>query len=678
VTRRHFFTYLSLSTMALSQPILDLYGRNITVFSAAKLSTVEVIGFIVLVALVPALGAATIDAFSRRFGPRVNESTRLVLLGFGSVFLGLAVARWVGVPGDVPAVLFAVIVGVGVPWAFDRSRSVREWSRWLAVLSLVVVGNAVFQVQPVVTGTDGDATDAVVSAPSMSVLHIVFDEFPVYPLLDSTEAINAERYPGFAALAAGSTWYRDAVAASNFTHQAVPALLSSTEPKSEGGPFLADYPRNIFTLFRGKVDVRGVEPVTSLCPVSMCTPPGGEVSSLDAARFARFVRDAAYVYGQRVLPPTLRKKIPSTDGAWGGFNAVAEKFKEQFAGSALPQLDALERAVSLHVRDDEPRVSVVHVLAPHAPWRLTPDLRVTPQSPEISTKNPDDEDGVRDTYQAFLHQLAATDRVVAEMIDDLKASGRWDDTLLVVSADHGISFRASQPQRHTDFSDMGQSDDIFRVPLFVKYPGQKAGETSDCPVSNLDIVPTIVDVTDTKTSWTFDGVSLAGPCPTDRVREVRSATGETAVLSEDFQAVVDRVGVYDEMVDADGPVERVAAVGRSASLIGTQMPKTVIDDRIVSWTLTQRKSFDAVAGSRGTSAPGQVTGTIELSRPLPSGTEGILAVSGRAAAVLGELSGAEGTVKFTAILDHRALTPGAHTVQLWVRTPDGSLSRAPD
>ncbi|MGA0864035.1 MAG: sulfatase-like hydrolase/transferase, partial [Ilumatobacteraceae bacterium] len=328
--------------------------------------------------------------------------------------------------------------------------------------------------------------------------------------------------------------------------------------------------------------------------------------------------------------------------------------------------------------DEGPRVSVVHVLAPHAPWRLTPDLRVTPQSPEISTKNPDDEDGVRDTYQAFLHQLAATDRVVAEMIDDLKASGRWDDTLLVVSADHGISFRASQPQRHTDFSDMGQSDDIFRVPLFVKYPGQRAGETSDCPVSNLDIVPTIVDVTDTQTSWQFDGVSLAGPCPTDRVREVRSATGETAVMSEDFQAVVARVGVYDEMVDADGPVERVVAVGRSAALIGTQMPKTVVDDRVVSWTLTQRKSFDAVAGSRGTSAPGQVTGTIELSRPLPSGTEGILAVSGRAAAVLGELSGAEGTVKFTAILDHRALTPGPHTVQLWVRTPDGSLSRAPD
>lgn len=668
--------------MALSQPIFDLYGRNITVFSAAKLSTVEVIGFIVLVALVPAFGAAAIDAFSRQFGPRINEATRLVLLGVGSLLFGLAVARWIGLDGDIPATIIGLAFAAAIPWAFDRSRSVREWSRWLAALSVVVVANTVIQVQPVVTGTNGPDSDAVVSGPSTSVLHIVFDEFPLYALLGTDGRINAERYPGFATLAAESTWYRDTVSASNFTHQAVPALLASTPPDANGGPFLADYPRNIFTLFRGKVDVRGVEPVTSLCPVSLCSPPGSTVSSLDAARFARFVRDAAYVYGQRVLPPVVRNRLPSTEGAWGGFNAVAEKFKEQFAGSALPQLDALERAVSLHVRDEKPRVSVVHILAPHAPWRLTPDLRVTPQSPEISTKNPDDEDGVRDTYQAFLHQLAATDRVVSEMIADIKKSGRWNDTLLVVSADHGISFMPSMPQRHTDFSDMGQADDIFRVPLFVKYPNQARGEVSDCPVTNFDVLPTIVDVTDTQTSWVFAGRSLAASCPTGRERTVRSATGETAVMSEDFRAVVARVGVYDEMVDADGPVSRVAAIGRSAPLIGTILTDAQVgapvDDRVESWTLTQKRGFAQIAGSRGSSAPGQVTGTVTLARALPAGTEGIIAVSNRAAGVLGELSGVTGTVDFTSILDSEALTPGAHTVSLWLRAPDGTLSRVAD
>ncbi|MEN9793108.1 MAG: hypothetical protein RL330_1186, partial [Actinomycetota bacterium] len=36
--RRHFLSYLTFATIGFSQPLLDLYGRNITVFSAASLS----------------------------------------------------------------------------------------------------------------------------------------------------------------------------------------------------------------------------------------------------------------------------------------------------------------------------------------------------------------------------------------------------------------------------------------------------------------------------------------------------------------------------------------------------------------------------------------------------------------------------------------------------------------
>lgn len=663
--------------MAISQPILDLYGRNVTVFSAAKLSTVEIVGFVLLVAVVPAVVAAVIDRFTRQFGPKVNESARLVMLGGFSLLLGLAVARWVGLDSDLGSGALAVAFAIGVPVAFDRSRPVREWSRWLAVLSVAVVGNAIVQMQPVLVGTDGTATDAVVTAPSVSVIHVVFDEFPLYALLDDEGAINAERFPGFAALAASSTWYRDTVAASNFTHQAVPALLASVEPADEGGPFLAEYPRNIFTLFRGKVDVRGVEPVTSLCPETVCTPTNAINDSLDARRFLKFIRDASFVYGQRVLPPTARKSIPSTDGAWGGFNAVADKFKEQFDGSALPQLESLERTIENHLKDNKPRVSVVHVLAPHAPWRLTPDLRITPQSREIGIKNPDDTDGVRDIYQAFLHQLGALDTTVGEMLASLKTSSRWDDTMLVVSADHGISFIPGMPQRHTDFSDLAQADDIFRVPLFVKYPNQREGKQSTCAATNLDVLPTIVAVTGTTTSWDFAGESLADECPGDREREVRSATGETTVMSEDFEAVRARAAHYANLVPANGPITRVAAVGRSASLIGSAITTGVTDEAVSSWSIDQIDGFDTIAGLPGTSVPAQVTGSVLLSRSLPAGSEGIITVDGVAAGVIGELDGAEaGKVGFTAILDFALLTRGDHEVGLVIRSREGRLTRA--
>jgi hypothetical protein len=57
------------------------------------------------------------------------------------------------------------------------------------------------------------------------------------------------------------------------------------------------------------------------------------------------------------------------------------------------------------------------------------------------------------------------------------------------------------------------------------------------------------------------------------------------------------------------------------------------------------------------------------------GTEGIVVVDGIAAGVLGELSGQEGTVSFTGILDYSLLTAGPHTVELFVREADGSVTR---
>jgi hypothetical protein len=70
-----------------------------------------------------------------------------------------------------------------------------------------------------------------------------------------------------------------------------------------------------------------------------------------------------------------------------------------------------------------------------------------------------------------------------------------------------------------------------------------------------------------------------------------------------------------------------------------------------------------------------VTGNVRLSAPLEVGTEGIIAINGVAAGVIGELSGARDVVPYTAILDYTLLTPGNHSVELFVRTPDGAVTK---
>lgn len=674
--RRHFWTYLALSTMAFAQPILDLYGKNITVFSASKMSRLEVALFIVLVLVGPALVAAALDGFSRLFGPRVNESMRLILVGCFSLVLGFAVARWLGLERNRYSFGLGAMCAVGLPWAFDKFRAVREWSRVLAILVLVVGGSAVFQMRPVLAANEGPASNATMGRKDLSVLLVVFDEFPLYPLLADDGTINAERFPGFAQLAASSTWYRNSIAASNFTHQAVPAVLASAEPRTVGGPFLYEYPHNIFTVFKGLTTVAGTEPVTSLCPSSVCRANSESALSVNRTRFWSFLKDAAAVYGQRVLPAYLRQHVPSIEGTWGGFGAVAGRFKEQFDKGALGQPDAILAAADALAADSSPRIQVVHALVPHAPWRLLPDGRVAPLSREISSKNPGDADGVRDTYQAFLHQLGATDATISAVITKLKDAGRWDDTMVVVTADHGISFLPGMPQRHTDFSDMGQADDIYRIPTFIKYPRQRTGEVSDCATGNLDLLPTILDVTRTETAWTFAGTSVANSCPS-RSRTVHSVTGETATFDDGFERAEARAAYYAGVVANDGSLTRVAAVGDAAGLVGKPIDASEVSEGI-SWSLTQKRMFANVADGRGARVPALITGTVFSPGGFPRGTEGVVAVDGIAAGVLGELGEAGESidqVRFTAILDYALLTPGRHVVELYLRLPDGSLSK---
>ena len=673
--RRHFLTYLSLSTVAIAQPILDLYGNNTTVFSAAKLSRLEVSLFLAVVVFVPAVLALCLDRVSMGFGSKVNEATRLVIISGFSFLFGFATARWAHLDSNLAAFALAILFAIAIPYAYDNYKSIREWSRWLSVVSVAVLGGALLQLQPILLETQGAASDAIIGNQDITVLQIVLDEFPLYSLLGSDGRINAERFPGFAALAESATWYRNSVAVSNFTHQAVPAILTSSFPVADGGPFLAQYPKNIFTLFGGKTTVGGIEPVTSLCPRKVCGTESAANGIFDARRFGYFIRDAGYVYGQRVLPRLMRKYVPSIEGTWGGFGAVADKFKDSFDVGALTQVDAIARGVQDLVADPNPRVQVIHALVPHAPWRLTADGRVAPLSPSIGTSNPESEDGVRDTYQTFLHQLGAADAEIMSVIDVLKKNNRWDTTLLVVTADHGISFLPTLPQRHTDFIDAEQADDIFRIPTFIKYPEQTSGSISDCAISNLDLLPTIVAVMETSTEWKFDGLSLSKSCPVDRTRRVVSATGEESVLSTGFESSLGRSEYYDSLVSNIGPMQQVSAVGNSASLIGRKISAASPDVLATSWTLKQKNMFNNVQTTRGSKVPSLITGVVSLKDSVDEGVEGIIAIDGIAAGVIAELSGSMGEVPYTAVLDYSLLTKGDHVVELFIRNSDGVISK---
>lgn len=94
----------------------------------------------------------------------------------------------------------------------------------------------------------------------------------------------------------------------------------------------------------------------------------------------------------------------------------------------------------------------------------------------------------------YLQAIHYTDAAIGKLIDELKRSGLWDNTIFVAYGDHfGL-----QPEQ-TDPAEVQAALGIpyhpyvsrFNIPLFIHVPGQTKGQTIDQVGGQLDIMPTV-------------------------------------------------------------------------------------------------------------------------------------------------------------------------------------------
>ena len=81
------------------------------------------------------------------------------------------------------------------------------------------------------------------------------------------------------------------------------------------------------------------------------------------------------------------------------------------------------------------------------------------------------------------------DRQLGVFFDELRAAGLWDDTLVVLTGDHGEAFG-----EHGYFLHTTPHEEALRVPLLVKWPrtAARAGITTSRFATALDIAPTVL------------------------------------------------------------------------------------------------------------------------------------------------------------------------------------------
>jgi arylsulfatase A-like enzyme len=181
----------------------------------------------------------------------------------------------------------------------------------------------------------------------------------------------------------------------------------------------------------------------------------------------------------------------------------SEKIYQQFRTDALGFIN--ERFVS-------PQFLWIHTIINHLPYlpRLNNSIFSESEINRINNKGlAVFMDKATSKKLKILHaeSMKTTDDFIGDIINALSSKGFLDNSIIVVTADHGEEFLEEGYWGHSPES---SSDRLLRVPLMFYCPSLLQPSMITVPVSTLDILPTLCELTDIQIPDTCRGLSLKG------------------------------------------------------------------------------------------------------------------------------------------------------------------------
>lgn len=291
-----------------------------------------------------------------------------------------------------------------------------------------------------------------------------------------------------------------------------PVLFGYTDTSPDPRTLPADHPR--LTSYEGLLP--GLRPV-----VEMGTDP-------DA--WADWLRERGYALPERSIELYTRKAAVREWEHGGPAPAPLLDIPAEHHDTAF-----MVGSVMDYVRECGDRPWCVHLslLRPHPPW-IAPapynalyDPAAAPgfkraasieaeagQHPWLAfqlgrrgARCPEDERHLRRLRASYYGLMSDVDDQLGRLVGFLKQMGRWNDTLMIFTSDHG-----EQMGDHWLLGKSGYFDESFHIPLIVRDPRPEAdasrGSTQDAFSENVDLMPTLLDWLGCEVPVQCDGRSL--------------------------------------------------------------------------------------------------------------------------------------------------------------------------
>jgi len=295
----------------------------------------------------------------------------------------------------------------------------------------------------------------------------------------ATYGYERDTDPHLQQIAAEGVVFDSLVAASNWTRPATTSLLTSLDPLRHGN-------------------------LTHLDRI------GDGVTTL-----AEQLADAGYVTASFVTNYNA--------GAWSGLDRGFDTAREPnahgaaYVGTSLTSAVLEEPVARFLAQHADERVFVyVHSMDPHQPYRppmddLYPLLRVSGES------------GAPSDALAYEGEIRHNDRLIASLDATLAEQGRRDNTLFVLTSDHGEAFGEHGTYAHR--SSLHQEQ--LLVPWVLRWPaGLAGGRRLGARVTHVDVAPTVLGLLGVSAPDDWQGRDLSPELLADA--PAAATTGEAA------------------------------------------------------------------------------------------------------------------------------------------------------
>jgi hypothetical protein len=265
-------------------------------------------------------------------------------------------------------------------------------------------------------------------------------------------------------------------------------------------------------------------------------------------------------------------------------------------------------------------------------------------------------------YQRHLLQTGFVDALLGDLIDKLKQVGLYDASLIVITADHGVSFRATDFWRRVSETNY---PDIMWIPLLVKTPYQEEGAVTDRNVETIDILPTVADALGIELPFETDGRSALDHTSTERATKTVFAGTTREFVFEP------RVDVLNESLRrklelfGSGPWDSLFAYGAYADLQGNLVHDIGVGEAGIDVELDGEAFFETVDFDSPLLLT-NITGHISAGRNDHPSRHLAVAVNNSVQSVIELSTRFDSSGQFTALVPETAFVPGKNDVEVFL------------